>query len=153
MILFATPTTPRKFPRPVSLSARVGLVFERQFYRALYAQVHSNKEWKLQRNPWFEYQDDKSGHNVCCPDIILTDVKNDFVIVIEVKQTYIEEAITKLRNLYCPVVYKATGIPATALVVVKNVLPGAPSPASRISFALQTSTPVFQWLGQGPVLL
>lgn len=153
MILSATPTSPRKFPRPAGLAARDGIAFERKFQRALHALVHTNAEWKLQRNPWFEYQDDERGYNVCSPDITLTDTKNDFIIVMEVKQTYVEDAIIKLRDLYCPVVFKATGIPAAPLVVVKNVLPNAPLPASRISFALQASTPVFQWLGQGPILL
>ena len=146
-------TTARNFPKPRNLEARAGLSYERKFVQALINATRGTKTWlEVEHNPWFKFRD-IVGEKVCCPDVVAFDIEEQFAIVIEVKQTLVPFAFEKLKTLYCPVVSRALNIPTKPLVVCRSLTPGAPNPASRISLALTSEFPLYQWLGgKTPVL-
>lgn len=146
IVSFARQTLPRKSPRPSNLAAKSGLVFERK----VFAELQKSFE-KVEHNPWFEYRLLNGGFGICCPDILIWDPENKFIVVIEVKQTWIPHAISKLRGLYCPIIEKALSLPTKPLVIAKNLIPESPKPMSSISLAIQNQSPLIQWRGIGPI--
>lgn len=151
MILSASRTCARKFVRPKNSMARSGLQFERALAKIL--NDTKPKGMVVEHNPWFEYTSTaESGTKICCPDILLHDSDFGFIVCIEVKRTWTPQAIIKLKTLYCPVIFKALGTPVRPLVICQNMIPESPKPQSTLSFAFLAAEPVFQWLGQGPIL-
>lgn len=145
-------TVARVLPRPQTVEARSGLSYEKKFVKALREGTTGRKEWlAIEHNPWFSYKTLNSV-KICCPDAIAFDLENQFAIVIEVKQTFVPNAMEKLCGLYCPVVSRALAVPTKPLVVCRSLAPGGPNPSSRIAFALTAEYPLYQWLGTGPVL-
>jgi Holliday junction resolvase len=130
-------------PRPISTAAKNGLRYERNVFKALKKLPNT-----IFYNPQYYFSDD-NGPGYCIPDILLVD--GDTCIVIECKLTYTEEAIEKLRYLYCPVVSLAMQVETRALVIVKHLTRRAPEPAWNIKEALQRGVPLLHWLGKGPI--
>lgn len=151
-VQFAERTRARELPRPNTVEARAGLSYEKKFVSALQDSTQRIKAWlEIEHNPWFSYKV-LNETRICCPDVIAFDIENQFAIVIEVKQTFVPNAMEKLRDLYCPVVSRALKIPTKPLVICRSLTPEAPNPSSRIAFALTGEYPLYQWLGTGPVL-
>lgn len=131
-------------PKANSAWARAGLRYERNLARTL-----QRAGIDILHNPQFYYE---TPHNsgYCLPDIVLLGFR-PFPIVIEVKLSYREEAIEKLRSLYCPVLRAALGVPLARPVVVTKVLrPDSPSPeVSLESLLCSPNAFLIQWLGRG----
>lgn len=151
MITNAKRIPPVKFPKtPQNRAARYGISYQRKFTQAL--KSSAPRGFDILPNLWFSYSDQTGDGLICSPDIVLVDKDEGFAAVVEVKTTYTPLALQKLRELYCPVVSKALGLPTRPIVVVKNLLPGCPSPRLTIISAIATQgNPLFQWIGQGPV--
>ena len=151
-VQFAKRTVARSMPRPQTVEARNGLSYEKKFFRCLREATCGRKEWlAVEHNPWFAYRT-LGAEKVCCPDMIAFDFEEQFAVVIEVKKTFVPNAMEKLKGLYCPVVSRALSIPCKPLVVCCSLTPAAPNPSSRIAFALTSAYPLYQWLGTEPVL-
>ncbi len=148
-VSFAEPIFGRELPRGDSIHSRAGISFEKKFFEKLKQVIGEKDELTIRHNQWFRYKD-YSGEKTCVPDILL--FQNKSIIVMEVKQTFVPNAIIKLRDLYCPVVSKAWGIPCRPLVVCRHLTPGGPVAHSRITFAVQSEYPLYQWTGIGPIL-
>ena len=143
-------------PRPSSAQARAGLAYERKAAKALSASGLG----LVSHNPWFYYEDDNGPGNAI-PDIVLNELTRELTaifgrvcIVAECKLTYRPEAIVKLRQLYCPIVARATGRPIASifpLVISKHLTSSAPVPAYTIAGALSQREPLLHWLGKGPI--
>lgn len=150
MILSAWRTTKRLAAQPAQPVARSGLSYQRKFSQAF--DDSTPPGYIIEREPWFEYRDSKSDKSmVCSPDLLAIDGEEGFVIVVEIKRTWVPGAIDKLRQTYCPVVSIALGLPTRPLVVCKTLSPGCPRPSPTISFALISDDPVFHWLGRGSI--
>lgn len=139
---------PRLTPKASNPAAALGLRYERHVRDALGVWAKAN-DAKVEHNPWFSYID-KNGYGVCVPDLLL--IFDDQVIVIEVKLTYVHEAITKLNGLYLPVVAKATGLKPLPLVIVKNLTLGSPQARDRLSAAICMTPPLMQYLGHSRII-
>lgn len=133
---------PRPLPKPTTLQQKQGLRYEKNVVKALRA-----RGFDLEHNPWFEHT-----HGVCCPDIIVYELSQNRAIVIEVKLTFVPEALDKLRTLYCPIVAEVTGLRALPAIIFKN------GNASGIAFQpsfwqmLDTPSPIYLWPGHGPII-
>lgn len=147
----------------ISKSQRQGIVlglrYERRFLKVLKSTVGS-RSLEVEHNPWFTYTTDslvdKSG--VCCPDILVHETLTDITWVLEVKYTWVADALEKLTNLYVPVVELALERRALPLVVCKRLTPESPQPKLSL-FGLVPDNPnqalseVYQWMELGPLIL
>ncbi len=142
-------------PRGSNVHAEIGLRYERRVKRALMKLTNDETTplIELEHNPWFSYAKKDSGlSSVCAPDFLLYH-KDNFIIVIEVKLTYVNEAITKLQGLYCPIVETALNLPAKPLVITRHLIPSAPKPnAFTLSEAINNPPYLLQWLGHGGII-
>jgi hypothetical protein len=132
----------------------IGLKYERAAIAMLKSIIPQSMS--LEANPWFYYKGlDASGSvsGACSTDALIFDNEFDFIIVVEIKNTYIPVAIDKLNSLYCPVVAKVFGKPTKPLVLVRNLIPGSPVPKLSISSALLADIPLVQWIGTGKIRL
>jgi hypothetical protein len=129
----------------------VGLLYERKAVKMLKDTLP--KSMKLEHGPWFYYEASEGFHGACQPDALIHDDDFGYTIVVEVKNTWVPNALTKLNTLYCPVVERALGRPTKPLILVKNLTPDSPRPQPTISFALVSAQPLIQWLGRGAVQL
>jgi hypothetical protein len=147
----ATRIPNRAVSRPVGqIAALDGLRYERKVVKALFG-IKSGLT--IEHNPWFEYQGFDGIPRTCCPDILIHDIEEAYTIVVDVKLTWIPTILDKIRNLYEPVVRKALNVPTKALVIAKNLRPGAPQADLRLSFALLAADPLYVWRGEGPIIL
>lgn len=128
-----------------------GLLFERKTGKMLKSVLP--RSMRLEHNPWFYYTASEGVRSACSPDFLIHDDDFGYIIVIEVKTTWVPGAILKLRALYCPVVSKALGRPTKPLVLVKHLTPDSPRPQSTLSFGLLARDPLIQWLGRGTIQL
>jgi hypothetical protein len=109
--------------------------------------------WAL-HGPWYTFRDSR-GESFCQPDLVWH--QGDFVVVAEIKHTWVEEAEAKLRLLYLPVVEKATGKRAVGLVVCKHLVPqvravyGDLQPALVFAQQSLSRIPTFHWLGKSTI--
>jgi hypothetical protein len=150
IIQHASRAPQRQLPRPITETARAGLRYETKVFKALQA----SKFGKVERSPAFTYRNVREASDrVCIPDILLWDEENEYIIVTEVKLTWVPAAAAKLRDLYCPVVSKALDLPTKPLLIVKNLIPESPLPTSRLSFALLAQNPLLCWRENGPILI
>lgn len=132
---------PRQLPRPVSPHARKGLRFETGFIRALRAAAPAG--FTVVSNHWFEFRRAWARSNdICVPDAIIEGAGGE-IIVVECKLTFTPLARKKLDEIYLPVVGAFYGCSPRAVVVVKNLLPNCPAPASKFRFAFEIG--LFQW--------
>jgi hypothetical protein len=152
MILSAS-RAPERVHKSRASNARgyVGLLYERKAVKMLKSILP--KSMSLEHNPWFYYTASEGTSGACCPDILIHDNDFDYIIVIEIKNTWVPGAIEKLRALYCPVVAKALERPTKPLVLVKNLTPDSPHPQPTLSFGLIATNPLIQWLGRGTIRL
>ena len=103
------------------------------------------------RGQWFEYEI-RGRTKYCQPDILVSFFPQA-MLVLELKYTFVPEAITKMRQLYLPVVSKALKVPAVGAVVVKNLTSGWIGPITHdLSEAFQIAKtgeiPILHWIGQ-----
>ncbi len=156
MIIAAKEINPRKFPRPKGPASRLGLAFQKKFTKALESGVSLDGDVGVKVEPWFEYTELPTVGNprtaICSPDLLVLDVENGFITVIEIKLTYTPLALIKLRNIYCPVVSLALGLPTLPLVVCKNLTPTSPKPHLSFYDAIRSKEPLFHWIGRGTIL-
>lgn len=151
LISFAKQIDPRVMPRPAKAIQRAGLALEKKFLKQ--ALKFCPPSFEFEHNPHFGYNLD-GKEKFCIPDLLITD-KNDLVnvIVVEIKQTFVPLALTKLQTLYCPIVSKALSKVARPLVVCLHLSPGAPPASGRILDAVKREYPLYQWLGgDAPIL-
>lgn len=156
MIVVSASRAPNKVHRSRASNSRgyIGLKYERAAIKMLRSILP--KTMKLENNPWFFYEGLEDGRRVsgaCSPDALIFDSEFEFIVVVEIKNTYTPAAAIKLDGLYCPVVQKVFGQPTKPLVLVKNLIPGCPLPKLTISAALVSSVPLVQWLGTGSLRL
>jgi len=136
-----------------SVAQANGIRYERKVHRAL-AVLAKYVGAVVEHNPWFKFVD-INGIGICSPDAILW-MEPALALVIEIKYTWIPTAGVKLRGLYIPVVNAALK-PAIlrSLIICKNLTPQSPQPIESICEGTQFSvnnSPVYQWLGQGPLI-
>lgn len=151
IILSAQRTFARAVPKVFHPVARQGLNYEKHFIRALTAQLPPSAS--VEHNPWFAYRDSRGESRYCCPDALLLNPEDEFATVFELKRTWLPDAGNKLRDLYCPVVARALGLPAVGIVVCRGLTPDAPRPAPSLSFALLGRPGLYHWIGTGPIQL
>lgn len=150
IVLSAVRISGRELPPTLSKSlARQGVNYEKQFARALIAA--SPLGAKINCNPWFKYKTVEDNGLLCSPDIISFSTEDEFITVFEVKRTWTPEAAIKLRELYCPVVSRALGLPAVGVVVCKNLVPESPRPSTSISLSMLSNPGLYHWIGNAPV--
>ena len=71
----------------------------------------------------------------------------NFIICIEVKLTYVEGAIFKLKNTYLPIVAKLFNLPIIPLIIVKNLTKTSPPSETSLAKALELNIPLLNYLG------
>lgn len=138
-------------PRPTSTAGVAGLRFERRVNRQLLKHVDGKRFAKLEHNPWFTYSD-QFGSGACCPDFILWSPEETFVVVTEVKLTWVSSAALKLQDLYMPVVSTALGVPTMPLTIVRNLTAEAPEAWHTLSEALMSDSKLLQWFDNGTMI-
>jgi len=152
MTVVAASRAPRV--HPPSRSQRPGVVLGLRYERRLKKELEKsfkNKDLKVEYNPWFFYRLDDGNTGACCPDILLHDNELGIIWVLEVKYTWVPEAIEKLIDLYCPVVELALSQITEPLVVVKRLTPDAPTP--KLGLLTPSNVKLFQWPEIGPIVL
>lgn len=135
-------------PKPTSPAGLAGLRYERRVDRQLRKHIVEKRFSKIEHNPWFTYSD-QFGSGFCCPDFILWSPGGNFVVVAEVKLTWIGAAILKLRDLYLPVVAAALDVPAMPLTIVRNLTPESPDAKHTLAEALSSEAKLLQWFDNG----
>lgn len=144
--------------KPIHKSSRsqqpgvvLGLRYERRFRSELEKLFQANPNLRVEYNPWFFYRRADGQTGACCPDILLHDDELDVTWVIEVKYTWVADAMSKLRKLYCPVVALALGRRVEPLVVVKRLTSESPQP--RLGLLLPSDSKLYQWTEANPITL
>lgn len=135
-------------PKPSNAAAKVGLMYERKIGRELGAFVKRGYLDDIEHNPWFTFYD-SCGIGNCCPDFILTTPQG--LIIVEVKLTWVEQALAKLNDLYLPVVSIALNAPVKPLVICRNVTPMAPRASYTLGDALTSREPLLHWPSSGHI--
>lgn len=103
------------------------------------------------RGQWFAYQV-RGRTKYCQPDVLVSFFPRA-MLVLELKYTFVPEALTKMRQLYLPVVSKALKVPAVGAVVVKNLTPNWIGPITHdltetFEAARDGEIPILHWIGQ-----
>ncbi|MGH9918756.1 MAG: hypothetical protein ACRD6W_07810 [Nitrososphaerales archaeon] len=137
----------RQLPPPQTLAQKQGLRYERHVVAEL-RRLMPGQVSKLEHNPWFGFTD-RYGTGECCPDILLWVPEG--VVIVEVKLTYVPDALPKLFDLYCPVVSIALDELVHPLLICRNVTPDSPQPVMSLKKALDGDDNVLQWLGHGHI--
>lgn len=130
-------------------AAKLGLRYERKVGSELQRHVTATRFVRLERNPWFTFYD-AYGVSNCSPDFILH--MEDRVIVVEVKLTWVEVALAKLDELYCPVVSCALNCPVLPLVICRNLTASAPPAKFTLSEALMSNSKLLAWPQTGHII-
>lgn len=142
-LVWARPSVPTfTKQRGSNALARVGLTFERRVEKELTSHVATGHITRVVHNPWFAFED-ASGSATCSPDFILW--KGAKLYVVEVKLTWVPEALPKLRGLYVPVLHKVFNVPIVPFVIVRHSAPGAPPPVFTLSEAMNEFGSVLLW--------
>ncbi len=102
---------------------------------------------------WYEFCD-SAGMGFAQPDLITQ--LDETLIVLEAKYTWVPEAQTQINLLYKPILEMVHGQRVVGIVVCKALVPGIRAPITgnfeeAIRLALGGASPVFQWLGVGPL--
>ena len=85
-------------------------------------------------------------------DLVSIDINNfSFIICCEVKYTYVESALHKLKTLYLPVIHKSFNLPVIPLIIVKNLTPFSPPSTPNLSSALHNKIPLLIFSGAGGI--
>ena len=135
-------------PKPSNAAAKLGLRYERRVGTELNLHVNRGRFEQLEHNPWFTFYD-TFGQSNCSPDYLLW--FEGRVIIIEVKLTWVEVALAKLHELYCPVVSVALQCPVLPLVICRNVTPKSPKAQFSLSEAITSPEKLLQWPNTGHI--
>jgi hypothetical protein len=140
----------REFPvaKPSNPAAKLGLRYERNVGKELKRHIMPSRFSDLEHNPWFTFYD-VYGMGNCCPDYLLW--LDNRVIIIEVKLTWVEVALAKLQELYCPVVSTALECPVLPLVICRNVNRSSPPAQLTLVKALTSDAKLLQWPNIGHI--
>ena len=119
-----------------------GLRYEKQFAAHVTGSL---------RGQWFAYEI-RGRTKYCQPDVLVSFFPQA-MLVLELKYTFVPEAITKMRELYLPVVSKALKVPTVGAIVVKNLTSGWIGPITHdLSEAFEVGKtgeiPILHWVGQ-----
>jgi|SRR5580700_6184991 hypothetical protein len=129
-------------PRGSNPAAKLGLRYERSVGRELERHVRPDALGAIEHNPWFTFSD-AYGTSSCSPDYLIW--IGNRVVIVEVKLTWVDVAMTKLLELYCPVVSIALGAQVMPLVICRNTLPRAPRGHSTLVQALTSHEKLLLW--------
>lgn len=151
-----TVVSARRAPRvhQPSKSQQPGIVLGLRYERRLVSELRktfTGRPFTVEHNPWFYYRLDDGTSGACCPDILLHDEELSLTWVIEVKYTWVRDALPKLENLYCPVVELALSVNTTPLVITKRLTPESPMP--KLGLLTPSVSKLFQWAESGPIVL
>lgn len=135
-------------PKPSNPAARRGLQYENRVGKQLQQHIHSELFRRIEHNPWFTFSDTYGTSN-CCPDFLLW--CDSGIIIVEVKLTWVEVAIAKLTDLYCPVISHALQEPVTPLIICRNVTANSPTPKFTISSAMVSPYRLLHWPDTGKI--
>ena len=119
----------------VSGTLRKGLTYEKRAGKELERLLGVGRS--LLVGPWFTYLDENLWLRYCQPDFIYAD-KYGNIVVVEVKLTWVPEAIIKLRGLYGIVVQQIKCKKPRLMVLVKNLASGCPRPRP-LEFVVHTN--------------
>lgn len=142
----------REMPVATSPAARAGLRFQALVSRQL-AKSADSIGGRFDPEPWFKFERRIDiGHAV--PDGVFTFA--DFQLVIEVKQTFVLEGVSKLQRLYVPVVAKAFGLRVRPLLICKYLTSQAADfplveTLSEAFFTPSGEVPVLHYPDSGPI--
>lgn len=76
----------------------------------------------------------------------------DFILLIEIKLTWLPLAWEKLNQIYLPVLKQIyTTLNIFPLVIVKNLTPNSPKSETKLGKALSLEFPLLHYLGSGPI--
>jgi len=107
---------------------------------------------RFERGAWWEFED-REGKGYCQTDFWAG--AREWVIILEVKLSWCEEAEDQLFGLYCPVLSKALDVPWKRLlpvVVCRNLTRGLDRPiASSLQEALRAVRRADNWITGAPV--
>jgi hypothetical protein len=156
MIVAAMRCSPQVLPGAKSEASARGLRFQRRASAALMRQAISiGADWEPE--PWFGYEDDEDGYfRRAVPDGIFT--FGDRAVVIEMKLTFVPEAVRKLAKLYVPIVERTSRLRVRPLVLCRHLTPQAALLCRQVEtlsevFSLPPdATGVMLYLGSGPIL-
>lgn len=138
---------PHDASRGSNRSAKIGLRYERLVWKALEA---VSEFAHVEHNPWFSFTD-MNGFGSCCPDFLVWHQRYG-IIIIEVKLTWVPEALPKLQELYMPVVGLALNTVTAPLVICRTLIPQAPKASFSVEDALRGESPLLHWLGHGRIV-
>jgi len=131
----------------------LGVRYENRLHKAL-AGLAKELGTTLESNPWFKFRDD-NGTGACSPDALLWLSSHYFGLIVEVKYTWVPTAAPKMQKLYLPVVHRALEpVILRSVIICKNLTPDSPKPIECLHKSMDGggyATPVYQWLGQGPL--
>lgn len=142
----------RLMPPATSPAAKAGLRFQARVAKQL-DKAAAAIGGRFDSEPWFRFERRVDvGHAV--PDGLFTFA--DFQLVIEVKQTFVEEGVAKLQRLYVPVVAKAHGLRVRPLLICKYLTSAAADfplveTLSEAFFTPQGSVSVLHYPDSGPI--
>jgi hypothetical protein len=133
-----------------------GIRYERRLAKSLTA-LANERNLKLEYQPWFEYTTGVNIKNYCAPDFLLYPPAGSWLIVIDAKRSFYQEALNKLQTLYVPVVSESLLTDNFRLVyplmICRNLDPNCPKPIEFMREAITTPlTSVYHWLGQGSLV-
>jgi hypothetical protein len=135
-------------PKPSNPAAKLGLRYERNVGKELTLHVNRGNFINIEHNPWFTFHDDYGVAN-CCPDFLLR--LDQGIVVVEVKLTWVEVAMAKLEELYCPVIRTALRMPTRPLVICRNMSRLAPPPQFTLREAMSSPHRLLQWPSTGHI--
>ena len=143
--------TPARFVKPKGSTpaAKLGLRYERNVGKQLEWHEKRGNFIRLEKNPWFTFHDE-AGSAFCSPDFLLH--LDHGIVVVEVKLKWVEQAIAKLQQLYCPVVEVALGKPARPLVICRYSATGAPQSAVTLREAILNPNKPLLWPDNGRMI-
>lgn len=132
-----------------SPAAKLGLRYERRVLRELTQLCNRGYFLDLEHTPWFSFED-KYGPGTCSPDFLMFLDKG--IVIIETKLTWVPNALSKLEELYCPVVSCAFNAPVRPLVICRSVTPQAPQPKLTLREAILADSQLMLYAMNGPML-
>jgi hypothetical protein len=132
-----------------SPAAKLGLRYENRVAKQLERLRVEGRFKVLEHNPWFTFSDQFGTAN-CSPDFLLH-AEDGKIVVVEVKLTWVEVAVHKLNDLYCPVISAALDALCFPLVIVRSTTPKAPPAALTLSSALKSPYRLLLWPDNGRI--
>lgn len=136
-------------PKPSNAAAKLGLAYERKVGKELAFHVTRGNFYKLEHNPWFTFYD-IHGIGNCSPDYLL--YLENGIVVVEIKLRWVDNALAKLEELYCPVVSNALGYPTRPLVICRYLSPSSPPAQVTLRHALRDQHKLMLWPANGHIL-